>query len=65
MMTTKGEFMAAEASDDRISVSVEQLTLSNSLQLTALVELLEEKGVLTGNDVLKRMKEIRDRKRPS
>lgn len=33
--------------DERVTVSVEKLTLSNSLQLTALVELLEEKGILT------------------
>lgn len=48
-----------------VTVNVEQLTLSNSLQLTAIVELLEEKGILTQGDVLERMKEIRDRKRPS
>ncbi len=52
-------------SDERITVSVEELTLSNSLQLTALVEMLEERGVLRRNDVLQRMKEIRDRKSPS
>ena len=51
--------------DERVTVSVEQLTLSNSLQLTALVELLEEAGILTQQKVLERMKEIRDRKKPS
>jgi hypothetical protein len=29
------------------------------------VELLEERGVMTQGDVLKRMKEVRDRKRAS
>ena len=52
-------------SQDRITVSTEQLTLSNSLQLTALVELLDEKGILKQSDVLDRMKEIRDRKKAS
>lgn len=46
----------------KITVSVEELALSNSLQLTALVELLEERGVLTQADVLRRMKEVRDRR---
>lgn len=50
---------------DSVTVSVEQLTLSNSLQLTALVELLEERGVLTQSDVIERMKQVRDRKKPS
>ncbi len=38
--------------DTRITVSVKELTLSNSLQLTALVELLEEKGILTQAQVI-------------
>lgn len=53
------------AKEKGVTVSVEQLTLSNSLQLTALVELLEEKGTLKQSDVLERMKQIRDRKKPS
>lgn len=51
--------------ENRMTVGVEELTLSNSLQLTALAELLEERGVLKQTDVLERMKEIRDRKKPS
>jgi len=47
---------------ERVTVSVEQLVLSNTLQLTALVELLEESGVLTQQMVLERIKQIRDRK---
>ena len=39
--------------------------MTNTLQLTAIVELLEERGVMTQGDVLKRMKEARDRKRVS
>ena len=50
---------------EEITVSTEHLTLSNSLQLTALVELLEEQGILKESDVLDRMKDIRDRKKPS
>ena len=33
--------------------------------MTALVELLEEAGILTQQKVLERMKEIRDSKKPS
>lgn len=51
--------------EKRVTVSIEQLTLSNSLQLTALVELLEERSILTQGDVLARMKEIRERQTPS
>ncbi|HUT02295.1 MAG TPA: hypothetical protein VM163_00185 [bacterium] len=50
--------------DKRITVSVEELTLSNSLQLTALVELLEERGIVTRDQVVERVKAIRDRKSP-
>ena len=50
---------------EKVTVGVEQLTLTNTLQLTALVELLEEKGILKQSDVLDRMKDIRDRKKPS
>ncbi len=47
----------------RVTVRVEELTLYNTLQLTAIVGLLEERGIMTQGDVLKRMKEVRDRKR--
>ncbi len=33
------------------------------IELTAIVELLEEGGIVTQGDVLKRMKEVRDRKK--
>ena len=36
-----------------------------SLQLTALVELLEKRDILKQSDVLERMKEVRDRKKAS
>ncbi len=48
-----------------MTVCVEELTLTNTLQLTAIVELLEERGIMTQGDVLKRMKEVRDRKKVS
>jgi hypothetical protein len=50
---------------DRLTVRVEELTLSNTLQLIAIVELLEVQGIMTQGDVLKRMKEVRGRKRVS
>ncbi len=48
--------------DNRVTVSAEELALSNSLTLTALVELLEEKDVLARDEVLDRIRAIRDRK---
>lgn len=52
-------------SSGRVTVGVEELTLSNSLQITAIVELLEERGILKQSEVIERKKAIRDRKRPS
>ncbi len=45
-----------------VTVRVEELALANSLTLTTLVELLEERGVLRRERVLERVREIRDRK---
>ncbi|MFQ5663344.1 MAG: hypothetical protein ACE5HL_05905 [Terriglobia bacterium] len=56
---------AEKKARERITVGVEEPTLRNSLEVTALVALLEEKGVLKQSDVLDRMKEIRDRKKRS
>ncbi len=47
----------------RVTVRVEELTLTNTLQLTAIVELLEERGILTQSDVLERMRVVRDRQK--
>ena len=52
-------------SKERVTVSVEELTLTNTLQLTAIVELLEERGIMTQQAVIERMKAIRDRKKAS
>lgn len=54
----------AVAEAGKSPAGAEPLTPSNALELAALVELLEEKGVLTQTDVLERMKEILDRKKP-
>ncbi len=45
-------------SKERVAVRVEELTLSNTLQLTAIVELLEERGIMTQSDVVERMKAV-------
>ena len=52
-------------SKERVTVRAEELTLTNTLQLTAIVELLEERGIMTQGDILKRMMAIRDRKKAS
>ncbi len=57
--------MAKQSVQERVTVRVEELTLTNTLQLTAIVELLEERGIVTQEDVIKRMKEVRDRKKVS
>ena len=50
-------------SNERLTVRAEELTLTNTLQLTAIVELLEERGIMTQRDVLERMRVVRDRKK--
>jgi len=49
------------ASRSDLTYEAENITL----QLTAIVELLEERGVMTQRDVIERMKAIRDRKKAS
>ncbi len=39
--------------------SVEHMVLSNCVTLLALVELLEEKGILTTDELVNRMKQVR------
>ena len=51
--------------EKRVTVRVEELTQTNTRQLTAIVELLEERGIMTQRDVVERMKAVRDRKKPS
>ncbi len=50
---------------ERTTVRVEELTLSDSLQLTAIVGLLEKRGIMTQHDVVERMKAVGDRKKTS
>ena len=45
----------------RPTVTFEELSYSNMLQVQALVELLEEKGLLTQREVLERVKKIQSR----
>lgn len=47
--------------EERVTVRVEELALSNSLTLTALLELLEERGIIRRDEILDRAKSIRDR----
>ncbi len=48
--------------NNRVTVSAEELALSNSLTLAALVEIMEENGVLTRDEVLQRVRVIQDEK---
>jgi hypothetical protein len=43
----------------RATVSFQELALSNMLTLNALVELLDERGILAKPDVLDRVKQLR------
>ncbi len=50
--------------EGRVTVGVEELALGNSISIVALVELLEEKGLMKQEEVLERVRLIRDRKEP-
>lgn len=49
---------------ERKTVSFEELSYSNMLTLTALVDLLDEKGVVEKNEILDRVKRIQAELRP-
>lgn len=46
------------AEENRATVRVEDLAYSNMLSINALVELLDETGVLTKREVLERVKKL-------
>ena len=51
--------------ESRVTVGVEELALSNSISIVALVELLEEKGLMKQEEVLERVRLIKNRKESS
>ncbi len=51
----------AEKLDPKEVVSIEELAISNMWETSALVELLERKGILTKQDVLDMIQELRQR----
>ena len=51
----------AEPLDPNDLVTLEELAISNMWETTALVELLERKGILTKQDVLDMIQELRYR----
>ncbi len=50
--------------NERTTVPMEDVVLSNSYSLAALLELLEEKGLLTQTEVLERVTLIKARGKP-
>ena len=51
----------AEKLDPKEVVSIEELAVSTMWETSALVELLERKGILTKQDVLAMIQELRQR----
>lgn len=49
----------------RETIPVDQLAMTNANILAALLDLLEEKGVIQKGEVLARVAEMRGRKKPS
>ncbi len=52
----------AEKLDPKEVVTLEELAISNMWETSALVELLERKGILTKQEVLDMIQELRQRK---
>lgn len=51
----------AEQLDSSQSVTLEELALSNSFEIAALVAVLERKGLLTRDEVIAEIRILRDR----
>ncbi len=51
----------AEPLDSKDLVTLEELAIANRWETSALVELLERKGILTKQDVLDMIQELRQR----
>ncbi len=51
----------AEKLDPKELVTIEELAISNMWETSALVELLERKGILTKQEVLDMIQELRQR----
>ncbi len=54
-------FQTTETLDPKDLVTLDELALSTMWETAALVELLERKGILTGQDVLDMIQELRQR----
>ncbi len=52
----------AERMDKRETISLEELVVSNVYQLEALVLLLDEKGILTVEELIEKIKQLRAEK---
>lgn len=63
-MPTQAGVQTVSDQPEKSKGSVEHMVLSNSLTLLALLELLEERGVVKTDDVLKRMDKIRAKAKP-
>ena len=50
--------------NDRATVRVEDLAYSNMLTVNAVVELLDERGILAEHEVLERIKRLDEEGRP-
>lgn len=57
--------MAKQSAEKQMTFRLEEPTQRSTLQLTALVELLEERGILGRKDVLERKRMIKRKRIPS
>lgn len=49
----------ADKLDPKETVTIEELTISNSYEIAALVSVLERKGLLTREEVIEEIKQMR------
>lgn len=49
----------ADKLDPKETVTIEELTISNSYEIAALVAVLERKGLLTKEEVIKEIRQMR------
>ena len=56
----EGWAVMAERLDQNQTVTVEELAISNSFEIAALVNVLERKGIVTSHEVLAEIKSLRE-----
>ena len=56
--TEESEVILKDSNNNQVGLSVEKLTLSNTISIEALIEVLAKKGLIDKKDVLEEVKKL-------